>query len=619
MAIWSSEIKELEKLTESLKGQLPDLEKELGRLIKADDENMILLYSRRCLEVIITDLCECELKRPRKTEPLKGILDKLHKEEKVPSNIITSMDHLNSLSAYGAHPKDFEPEQVRPVLINLAIILNWYLKYKDLQTTGKAEEVKSETKQQTVSPPEKSIIVLPFENISSDPEQEYFSDGLTEEIITDLSHIEDLLVISRSSAMTFKGAKSTIKEITNKVHVRYVLEGSVRKAGNNLRITAQLIDGMTDTHLWAEKYEETLDNVFYVQQKISNLIANSLQIKLTTEEKKKLKDHSAGDLLATECWFRAKQEIHKYTAESFSRANNILENGLKENGDNELLLWGLGYLNWFYVNMGIYLDDEYLKKAEHYVKRIFELNKESFYGYQLQGLITYKRGDTKKSIFFTQKALDVEPNNPEALNHIIWMYADTGKTHKSYDLIERLLSVDPLTSHNQWAKGWTFLLEGKIEEGLPSFRLAHELDPENFVWKLLYAHALLMARQNEKALDIITPLEAGTTDNIFIDFLIFIKNAFLKDREKTLQSLKDGFFKLAEWDEMCSWWLAQSFALIGENEKALYWIEYAAFKRGFINYPFFSKIDPFLENIRGEERFKKLMERVKYEWENLEV
>ena len=101
---------------------------------------------------------------------------------------------------------------------------------------------------------EKSIIVLPFENISPDPDQEYFSDGLTEEIITDLSHIHDLLVISRSSAMTFKGTKKKIGEIAKEVNVRYVLEGSVRKAGNNLRITAQLIDALTDTHLWAEKY-----------------------------------------------------------------------------------------------------------------------------------------------------------------------------------------------------------------------------------------------------------------------------------------------------------------------------------------------------------------------------
>jgi len=139
MTIWSSEIKELERLLGSFKGLIPELEKELGQLIKSEDPNVLMLYSRRCLEVIITDLCECELKRPRKTEPLKGIIDKLNKEEKVPSHIITSMDHVNGLSTYGAHPKDFDPEQVKPVLSNLAIILKWYLKYKESQTTVKPE------------------------------------------------------------------------------------------------------------------------------------------------------------------------------------------------------------------------------------------------------------------------------------------------------------------------------------------------------------------------------------------------------------------------------------------------------------------------------------------------
>jgi eukaryotic-like serine/threonine-protein kinase len=137
MAIWSSEILELERFQESLKGKLPNLGKELEQLIRTEDANVIMLYSRRCLEVIITDLCECELKRPRKTEPLKGIIDKLHKDEKVPSHIISSMHGLNELSTYGTHPKDFDPEQVKPVLINLDIIIKWYLKYKDIQIVGK--------------------------------------------------------------------------------------------------------------------------------------------------------------------------------------------------------------------------------------------------------------------------------------------------------------------------------------------------------------------------------------------------------------------------------------------------------------------------------------------------
>jgi len=133
MAIWSAEIKELERLYESFKGQLPDLEKELGQLTQFDDPNVVLLYSRRCLEVIITNLCDCELKRERGTEPLKGIIDKLNKEKKIPAHIASSMYGLNELSTYGTHPKDFVPEQVKPVLNNLDTIIKWYLKYKGIK------------------------------------------------------------------------------------------------------------------------------------------------------------------------------------------------------------------------------------------------------------------------------------------------------------------------------------------------------------------------------------------------------------------------------------------------------------------------------------------------------
>jgi uncharacterized protein (TIGR02145 family) len=140
MIFWAGEIKELDNLYSSFKGHLPDIVKELEQLIRTDDPNVVMLYSRRCLEVIVTDLCENELKRPRKTEPLKGIIDKLNSEEKVPSHIIASMHSLNSMSTYGTHPKDFDPEQVKPVLINLAIIIKWYLKYKDFQIVSKTSE-----------------------------------------------------------------------------------------------------------------------------------------------------------------------------------------------------------------------------------------------------------------------------------------------------------------------------------------------------------------------------------------------------------------------------------------------------------------------------------------------
>jgi TolB-like protein len=301
MQIWSYEIKELELLHTSIKGRFPELEKELERLIRTDDENIVLVYARRCLEVIITDLCENELKRPRKTEPLKGIIDKLHREDKVPSHIITSMDHLNSLSAYGAHPKDFEPEQVKPVIFNLTTIIKWYQKYKltqnnkakedvklDVEKAGDTREINNKPKKKIIilffgllllvgiviillfvfnfignknqtRELEKSIAVLPFINDSQDPENVYFINGIMEEILNNLQTIKDLRVISRSSVEQYRNSnRSTSPEIAKKLNVNYIVEGSGQKYGNTFRLRVQLIEAKSDRHLWAKSYEQSI-------------------------------------------------------------------------------------------------------------------------------------------------------------------------------------------------------------------------------------------------------------------------------------------------------------------------------------------------------------------------
>jgi len=255
MQIWSAEIKELESLYTLIKGRFPGLEKELEQLIKFDDANVILIYSRRCLEVIVSDLCINELKRPRKTEPLKGIIDKLSHEDKVPSNIIASMEGLNSLSTFGAHPKDFDPEQVKPVLSNLAIIIKWYLKHKDSQTISKVkaeekltigeikvEEEKDESKSPFITKENNrkpkvililllsgilvaaaiiaypkifkrdtlenlrskgkfSIAVMPFQNMTNDSSWSIYQDVIQENVINYLTSFPDELIVRQTESI----------------------------------------------------------------------------------------------------------------------------------------------------------------------------------------------------------------------------------------------------------------------------------------------------------------------------------------------------------------------------------------------------------------------------------
>jgi TolB-like protein len=351
MQIWSAEIKEIDKLLEDVKDRFPELEKELKQLVVTDDPNVILLYSRRCLEVIITDLCENELKRPRKTEPLKGIIDKLGKEEKVPSNIITSMDHLNSLSTYGTHPKDFDPEQVKPVLNNLSTVLKWYLKYKDFQHTIEVKgegEKESENKQEeaSVKPKkmlillftglilvmvsilvliklnvigskvEKSVAVLPFINDSPDPENSYFINGIMEEVLNNLQKIKDFRVLSRTSTDQYKGPdKPTLPEIAKKLGVNYIVEGSGQKYGNSYRLRVQLIAANNERHLWGGSYEKEIQetkDIYSVQSQIAQAIASELKATITPEEKKLVEKVPTANLTAYDLYMKANDYQNDY-------------------------------------------------------------------------------------------------------------------------------------------------------------------------------------------------------------------------------------------------------------------------------------------------------------------
>ena len=164
--------------------------------------------------------------------------------------------------------------------------------------------------------------------MSSDPEQEFFSDGLTDEIISDSSQLKDLMVISRSSMMTFKGTNKKISEIATDVNSRYILEGSVRKSGSNIRITAQLIDALYDSHLWSEKYSGTVNDVFEIQEKVSRSIVEALMLRLTSEEDKQLSAHPISNSQTYECYIRARQEMWKFSPSSMENAIQLAQKGL---------------------------------------------------------------------------------------------------------------------------------------------------------------------------------------------------------------------------------------------------------------------------------------------------
>ena len=467
--------------------------------------------------------------------------------------------------------------------------------------------------------PEKSIIVLPFVNMSPDPDQEYFSDGLTEEIIADLSlsQIRDLLVISRSSAMTFKGTKKTISDIARAVNVRYVLEGSVRKAGNNLRITAQLIDADTDANLWAEKYSGTLDDVFDIQEKVSGSIVDALKLKLHPEEKKKIAEHPIGNVQAYECYLKANAEIFKFSEDAIDRAISYLQHALGIIGDNAFLYSSMALAYWNLANIGA-KQEEYFAKAEECVKMAFTTDPEFPKAHAVLGWINH-HGNPLKSAYHLKKALAVSPDDPFALRGLVIVYTvHVGKASVGVPLWEKLVQIDPLDPMTVAIQGVLYFYGGQYDKALEAWRRYYSIDPENPYSQFWYSLALCYHNQSDQAFPIMDQCAEANPRNAIARLGIVLKHGILKDKDKAFQEMTPDFQKTCQRDPTYSHHLAGIFALLEAKEEALDWLEKAV-NLGFINYPFLNEYDPFFENIRGEKRFKILMERVKDEWEHFEV
>jgi len=524
------------------------------------------------------------------------------------------------------HLPDWTPALTLIILVigfPLAIIFSWiynvsrkgFVKTEAIDSIEQKSEARS-TSVKTTSQ-ENSIIVLPFENISPDPEQEYFSDGLTEEIITDLSYINDLLVISRSSSMVFKGTRKSIKEIAEEVNVNYVLEGSVRKEGNNLRIVAQLIDASSDSHLWAEKYSGTLDDIFNIQEKVSSSIADALKIKLTSDEKQKIHGKQIDNIDVYDIYIKAQQASKSFTEIGLKQALQYINQGLETIGDNEKLYALMGGTYLTFIEMGIDKDKSIFKKIEECTEKVFSLNPDSSDGYYLRGHVQRWHGDVIGSIKNYNKALSIEPNDFWANFYRSWNYAFSGHGDMASDSVSRVLNTDPLNPFSHFTAGVVEVMLGRFDKGHGIMRTVFEMEPNPFFgWWLL--KILAYDNRIDEAITLIDQFSDMADDVHWAKLGVIFKYALEGKEEMVLKLYTEELKNMMRGDEFYGVWVAESYALINHKQEALEWLE-EAINNQLLNYPFLTKHDRFLKNLHNEEGFKKLMKRVKKEWENFEV
>jgi len=455
-----------------------------------------------------------------------------------------------------------------------------------------------------------SIVVLPFENLSPDPENAFFADGLTEEVITDLSQVRSLRVISRNSAMLLKGAKKDTRTIGRELDVRYVLEGSVRRAGNALRIAAQLVDASTDTQLWAEKYTGALDDVFEIQERLSRTIVDALKVRLTPDEDRSLAARHLPDARALDRYLMAQQETYKFTPASLERALRLTQEAIEIAGPSALLYATLGHIYFELHDAGVRIDDATLRDAVTWSDRALELSPDCAPAFLVKAHLARKRGDMAAAIRLMRRAADLGAGG-EALSWLSYFCFQVGRVDECREAAERATAADPLFWWCQAAEAWVALVAGDLRRNLAQMRAVAGMASDVPVLKVFLAFSLLWAGQNDEAARTLSQV-AQSGAGMFVDMGRVFGAMIRRDHDAADRALAESatFLAVARTDKEFSWWLADGFARLGDHDAALDWLG-TAISLGFCNHHFWSETDPALAPLRGDPRFIALMDRAR--------
>ena len=463
-----------------------------------------------------------------------------------------------------------------------------------------------------------TIVVLPFVNLSPEQDIDYLSDGLTDEILTDLSSIKSLGVISRTSAMQFKNTTKDLRTVGRELNVKYVLEGGVWKMGPKLRITTKLVDTSTDELIWAEKFRGTIDDVFEIQETISRTVVQALRVQLSVAEEARLAERPIPDVRAYEYYLRARQEVFRFTGEALERALQHLQKGLEILGDNVLIRAAMGYAYWQYVNGGISGDVTYLDKAREQAEHIMRLEPDSPHGHRLLGLLSIAGGATRDVVRHLRRALDAEPNDTDALLWLSLVLGFAGRPGAARPLVQRLLAIDPLTPFYQMLPGFLALMEGNLKGAIEPFRKSAHIDPGNPIVRLTYGQIMVMNGRHAEATEIFDQLARDMPGTLFAQLGVFYTLAMAGRRADALAVISDEL-KAAAWQDMeYSWCMAQCHAMVGDHAEAIRWLRNAAIEQNFSNYPLLAERDPLLAPLKGNPAFLELTAEIRRKWEAVE-
>jgi adenylate cyclase len=350
-------------------------------------------------------------------------------------------------------------------------------------------------------PDKPSIAVLPFDNLSGDPEQEYFSDGLTEEIITALSKVPKLFVIARNSTFSYKGKPVKVNQIAEELGVRYVLEGSVRKAEDRVRITAQLIDALGGHHLWAERYERDLKDIFVLQDEITMKVINALQVELTEGEHARLWRKGTDNLQAYLKSLRARELYLTQTKENCALARRTAEEAIALDPEYAPPYHVLSITHFMDILFRTTKSPrQSMKRAVELAQKAIALDDSYALAHGWLGFLYAWLRKHEEGIMEAQKCVALDPNGAHGYLYLSMVYTFAGRHEEAVQAIEKAIRLNPFPPNTYFREACgTYIFVGRYEEAIAAGKKAVTLSPNDGLAHSRLAAAYSLAGRQEEA------------------------------------------------------------------------------------------------------------------------
>ena len=455
-----------------------------------------------------------------------------------------------------------------------------------------------------------SIAVLPLANLSGDPSQDYFADGMTEELISDLSQISALRVISRTSVMQYKNAKRSLRDIGLELNVDAVVEGSVGRSGTRVRVSAQLIRTSTDTHLWAKSYERDLGDVLALQDEVAAAIADEIRIKLLPAEKTRLAGARAVKPEAYEAYLRGLYHIHKRTQADLEESTDYFQRAVELDPNYALAYAGLAdsfALRGSLLYM-VLPPQDVMPKSKSAALKALQIDNSLGEAYATLAYVeTLYDWDWQKSEDDFKRALALKPNYAQAHLWYAMHLAAMGRHDESIAEVKRAQELDPLSLINNTTLGLMLYFAGRYDDAIAQVHNVLELDPDFFVarWQLglayeqkgMYAEARSEFEQARK-LSPRSPAILGSLGEV---------DALSGRRKEALNALQQ-LTRLSKTEFVSPFLIALLETALGDRDQAFACLDKAYDRRD--NYLIFLNVDPALRTMRLDARFQNLLQRV---------